>query len=518
MENAQLHAKEKLDIFKQRIYERTNSPDSQKKLALCVVCVALLLDNMLYMVIVPIIPYYLHKGTIEVRNGTEVNDEFTGGETASIGILFASKAIVQLIFNPISGTLIDRRGYELPMVFGLCMIFASTITFAFGESYLILFIARSLQGLGSAFADSSGYAMIADRFSEEKERNKALGIALAFVSFGCLFAPPFGGFLYELAGKELPFIFLALLALADAAVIKYLIKPFTHIQEASTVTVPIHRLFLDKYIAIISGALAISNISLAFIEPTIAIWMKETMGTNGWQVGIVWLPGFLPHILGVYLCVVLANKYPKTQWMYAGVGLVIIGISCCVLPASKSFGVLVFPIMGICFGIALVDTSLIPALSYIMDVRYVSVYGSVYAIADISYSVAYAIGPIIAGAIVHAITYLWMCELIGFITIGFAPLILGLKKIYDLSTAMQEKQTLLDEPAKGLYTEYGISAMPDTVYPPVVSEQYELTAQNLSATVANGQSANNGSAMHSGSQITTGNRRQWEQFGGEGLR
>ena len=54
---------------------------------------------------------------------------------------------------------------------------------------------------------------------------------------------------------------------------------------------------------------------------------------------------------------------------------------------------------SICYGIALVDTALLPLLGFLVDLRYVSVYGSIYAIADISYSLAYAIGPVIAGAI-----------------------------------------------------------------------------------------------------------------------
>ena len=53
-----------------------------------------------------------------------------------------------------------------------------------------MLVARSMQGVGSAFADTSGLAMIADRFSDEKQRRKALGIALAFISFGSLIAPP----------------------------------------------------------------------------------------------------------------------------------------------------------------------------------------------------------------------------------------------------------------------------------------------------------------------------------------
>ena len=61
---------------------------------------------------------------------------------------------------------------------------------------------------------------------------------------------------------------------------------------------------------------------------------------------------------------------------------------------------MVAPLSILCFGIALVDTALLPTLGFIVDTRYTSVYGSVYAIADISYSFAYSLGPIVAGNIV----------------------------------------------------------------------------------------------------------------------
>ena len=65
--------------------------------------------------------------------------------------------------NPISGYIIDRIGYDLPMMFGLIVMFFSTLIFAVGKSYSVLFMARSLQGVGSAFADTGGLSMIADR-------------------------------------------------------------------------------------------------------------------------------------------------------------------------------------------------------------------------------------------------------------------------------------------------------------------------------------------------------------------
>jgi len=75
------------------------------------------------------------------------------------------------------------------------------------------------QCLGSALADTSALALVADRFVDEKERQKALGISLAFISFGSLIAPPFGGALFEYVGHAAPFLILALLCLVDAILV-----------------------------------------------------------------------------------------------------------------------------------------------------------------------------------------------------------------------------------------------------------------------------------------------------------
>ncbi len=171
-------------------------PKRQRRLIMVIVCVALLLDNMLYMVIVsidhclnsvtysisqvPIIPDYLQSigawsttasniskaipindkisklTTIATATSTNNKNDDDNSEDVAVGTLFGSKAIIQLLVNPFSGALIDRIGYDIPMCIGLCVIFLSTTTFAFGRSYGVLFVARSLQGVGSAFADTSG--------------------------------------------------------------------------------------------------------------------------------------------------------------------------------------------------------------------------------------------------------------------------------------------------------------------------------------------------------------------------
>ncbi|XP_005992481.1 probable vesicular acetylcholine transporter-B [Latimeria chalumnae] len=442
-------------------------PHRQRRIILVIVCVALLLDNMLYMVIVPIIPDYLEslrssrsghvsKGAnSSLANVTKplISPRYpTDNEAIEIGVLFASKAILQLLVNPLSGTFIDRVGYDIPLLIGLMVMFVSTVIFAFAENYATLFTARSLQGLGSAFADTSGIAMIADKYTEEQERSRALGIALAFISFGSLVAPPFGGILYQFAGKRVPFLILASISLLDGILLLTIIKPFANrTRETMPVGTPIHRLMIDPYIAVVAGALTTCNIPLAFLEPTIASWMKATMNASEWEMGLTWLPAFFPHVLGVYITVKLADKYPSYQWFYGALGMVIIGASSCTVPACRNFGQLIVPLCGICFGIALVDTALLPTLAFLVDLRYVSVYGSVYAIADISYSVAYALGPIVAGQIVRTLGFVQLSLGMGLVNVLYAPTLLFLRNVCQMKPSNSERNTLLEEGPKGLY-------------------------------------------------------------------
>lgn len=59
--------------------------------------------------------------------------------------LFASKALLQIFVTPISAFAIDQIGSKLPMIIGLIGMFLSTLIFALGKSYSVLFFARTLQ-------------------------------------------------------------------------------------------------------------------------------------------------------------------------------------------------------------------------------------------------------------------------------------------------------------------------------------------------------------------------------------
>ncbi|BHF66377.1 hypothetical protein SprV_0200939400 [Sparganum proliferum] len=86
----------------------------------------------------------------------EMRESHMDRENFLVGMLFASKSIVQLIVNPMVGPLTNKIGYSIPMFTGFLIMFASTFTFAFGETYSVLLVARAMQGIGSACSSVSG--------------------------------------------------------------------------------------------------------------------------------------------------------------------------------------------------------------------------------------------------------------------------------------------------------------------------------------------------------------------------
>ncbi|KAM9610655.1 synaptic vesicular amine transporter isoform 5-T6 [Morphnus guianensis] len=298
-------------------------------------------------------------------------------------------------------------------------MFVSTIMFAFSGSYTLLFIARSLQGVGSSCSSVAGMGMLASVYTDDEERGNAMGIALGGLAMGVLVGPPFGSIMYEFVGKSSPFLVLAALALLDGAVQLFVLQP-SRAQAESQKGTPLLTLLKDPYIIIAAGSICFANMAIAMLEPALPIWMMETMCSKKWQLGVAFIPASISYLIGTNLFGILAHKMGR--WLCALLGMLIVGISILCVPFAKNIYGLIAPNFGVGFAIGMVDSSMMPIMGYLVDLRHVSVYGSVYAIADVAFCMGFAIGPSAGGAIAKAIGFPWLMTIIGIVDILFAPL------------------------------------------------------------------------------------------------
>ncbi|XP_029459735.1 chromaffin granule amine transporter isoform X2 [Rhinatrema bivittatum] len=448
------------------------SRESQR-LVLVVVFVALLLDNMLLTVVVPIVPTFLYDteyqsgnssgeplphtisaphassssifsyynntivpiledtakdstgepepteantlstaqySTLPPRNHCVDGEEFLANENVRVGLLFASKALVQLLVNPFVGPLTNRIGYHIPMFAGFVIMFLSTIS------------------LG----------MLASVYTDDFERGNAMGIALGGLALGVLAGAPFGSVMYEFVGKTAPFLVLAFLALLDGALQLCILQPSKILPE-STKGTPLLTLLRDPYILIAAGSLCFANMGVAMLEPTLPIWMMQTMCSPNWQLGMAFLPASISYLIGTNLFGVLAHKMGR--WLCSMIGMIVVGISLLCVPLAQNIYGLIGPNGGLGFAIGMVDSAMMPIMGYLVDLRHASVYGSIYAIADVAFCMGFAIGPSSGGAIVKAIGFPWLMVIIGVINITYAPLCIYLRS----PPAKEEKMAILSQ-------------------------------------------------------------------------
>uniref|UniRef100_A0ACB8EYG7 Uncharacterized protein n=1 Tax=Sphaerodactylus townsendi TaxID=933632 RepID=A0ACB8EYG7_9SAUR len=441
-----------------------------RKLVLLVVFVALLVDNMLLTVVVPIIPSFLfttyksashsaalksmvptvvstaasynavfsyydntpvvisdHTANMDANSTSKTQGEnvshlpetalmpgdnctegadFMTKENMRVGLLFASKALMQLVANPFVGPLTNRIGYHIPMFLGFVIMFLSTLLFAFSSTYDLLFVARALQGLGSACSSVAGLGMLASVYTDDEERGSAMGIALGGLALGVLVGAPFGSVMYAFVGKSSPFLILAFLALLDGALQMCILQP-SKISPESTQGTPLLTLLWDPYILIAAG--------------------------------VAFLPASVSYLIGTNLFGFLANKMGR--WLCSLIGMVLVGISLFCIPLAPNIYGLIGPNGGVGIALGMVDSSMMPIMGYLVDLRHTSVYGSVYAIADVAFCMGFAIGPSTGGALVRAIGFPWLMVLIGGINLLYAPLCWFLRS----PPAKEEKIAILNE-------------------------------------------------------------------------
>ncbi|XP_068434773.1 synaptic vesicular amine transporter-like isoform X2 [Clinocottus analis] len=171
------------------------------------------------------------------------------------------------------------------------------------------------------------------------------------------------------------------------------------------------------------GAICLATLNIATIETALPIWMMKTMCASRWQLGTVFLTDSISYLIASNIFGHLSQKFNRSG-LCACIGMILAGLSTIAFGFSKNiFHVLV---LNACvgFSVGTVDSSIMPLMGDLVDLSYVPVYGTVYAIADAAVCIGFSVGPAVAGPIVKSIGFPWLMAIIGTANIIFAPLCL----------------------------------------------------------------------------------------------
>jgi multidrug resistance protein len=172
---------------------------------LIVIFTTVFIDLVGFGIVIPVLPFYA-EGTI--FNATP----------RTVGLLFASYSLMQLIFAPILGGLSDKYGRRPVLFLSIIGTGIGFLILGFATTLWMLFAGRILDGITGGNI-STAQAYIADITTEEN-RAKGMGLIGAAFGLGFIFGPAIGGILSRW-GIHVPFFFAAALCFANAVLLYF---------------------------------------------------------------------------------------------------------------------------------------------------------------------------------------------------------------------------------------------------------------------------------------------------------
>ncbi|CAJ0943879.1 unnamed protein product, partial [Mesorhabditis belari] len=305
------------------------------------------------------------------------------------------------------------------------MIF-STLLFAFGKSYLILFLARAVQGIGSACAATGGMGMLAQQYSDDKQRARYMGIAMGGMALGLLIGAPYGGAMYDIFhGKEICFLILAGLGVLGVGLQLLVLPPKLEFHEHTSESTSMRKLLMDPRILIAAGSIFVGNLGLGVLSPGLQLWMVDKWNSSAFELGVVFFPSSLAYLIGTTFVPSISIKLGR--WRCVLFALPIIAICLSFVSFAPAIFWLFIPItvIGIC--ISFIDSAMIPLITHMAYIKHKDETNA-YAISDAGLSIAFFIAPFASGPLVQTIGFQWTTWAFAIGILCFAPLALLLRK------------------------------------------------------------------------------------------
>jgi DHA1 family multidrug resistance protein-like MFS transporter len=287
-----------------------------------------------YSLAMPLLPFYIeHFGV----GGTE------------LGWLMSSYALMQLICAPIWGIASDRYGRTPILAIGVLGYTTSLFLIGLAQSFVMLFIARSLSGILSSATMPTAMAYIGDN-TPQKEKGKGMGQLGAMAGIGVIIGPLMGGLLSK-DSLSLPFFVGSGLAAIALLLVIFLLpesKPASFLTgELPPSNAPVFAseseshppCILDIYLRVLlspAGILLLLIFIMSFgmtnFQGMIGLYVVDKLTFTTTQVGSLWM------VMGAVLIVAQGGLVGPLTEKFGDLPLIKIGL----LGGSLGFALVAF--------------------------------------------------------------------------------------------------------------------------------------------------------------------------------
>ncbi|MCS6804962.1 MAG: MFS transporter [Blastocatellia bacterium] len=356
---------------------------TMKKSPLALIFLTVFIDLLGFGIVLPLLPYFAHQ------------EPFNAGEW-QIGLLVAIYSLMQFIFAPIWGRLSDRVGRRPIILLSLLGSTLSYLIFAFAQNFSVLFLSRTLAGIGAANIPTA-QAYIADCTTAEN-RAKGMGLIGAAFGLGFIFGPAIGGFLSQW-GYRVPGLVAAGICFVDL-VLTYFILPESlkgplhgQVSRREISWSKMQQSLARPIVGVLLMLFFIATFALANVEATFALLSKVRYGYTEAQTGYIFAyMGVLMAIVQGGLIRPLVSRLGERTLIKAGTLVSAIGL--CVLPYCTNFWMLALDLVVLSFGQGVSTPSITSLLSQSVGA---DEQGSILGVNQSLSSLARVLGPIWGG-------------------------------------------------------------------------------------------------------------------------
>jgi MFS transporter, DHA1 family, tetracycline resistance protein len=315
------------------------------------VFLAIALDLIGFGMILPILPYYA---------------EAFHASKLTIGFLFASYSLAQLLCAPWLGRLSDRFGRRPLMLVSIAGSAAAHLLFATAGGLPMLFVARSLAGIAAAnYGIAQAY--LAD-ITPPADRSRAMGLVGAAFGLGFVIGPALGGLLLRFGVTAVPYAAAALSTLNLVIAVAALPESLPPAARGAAMAKPLfglddlRRLWHDVRLRNLMLLFFLVMFCFSIMEATLALFCQASFGFGPRATS-----GLFAYV-GVLLVVVqggllgrLARRFGDRRLILAGIAAMALGLLLLPVPARAAWLALTLALLAI--GSALHNPSLLALLS-----------------------------------------------------------------------------------------------------------------------------------------------------------
>jgi DHA1 family tetracycline resistance protein-like MFS transporter len=360
---------------------------------LIVIFTTVFIDLVGFGIVIPVLPFYA-EGT--VFNATP----------RTVGFLFASYSIMQLIAAPILGRLSDKYGRRPVLLISIIGTGIGFLILGFATTLWMLFVGRILDGITGGNI-STAQAYIADITTKE-DRAKGMGLIGAAFGLGFIFGPAIGGVLSRW-GIHVPFLFAAALCFANAVLLYFTLPetvtrdhPARNLAASGRGLTQLINSLKNPKLAYVITIYFLFIVAFSIMTTTFSLYTMFRFGYDAQH------NGYLFAYVGVISVIVQGGLIGKLVKRFGELPLVLVGALCFAasLFAVPFVGPTAGGLLGLLIGggiFALGNSLATPALNSLASKSAgPAEQGTVLGVMQSAASLARAVGPSLAALLIHS--------------------------------------------------------------------------------------------------------------------